>query len=81
MLLLKKLGEPSSELATQFLANSKSRLEKDLENLVIEHTPENNEDPVLIFFESCCNNALNNVALTIATYNDIFLTDSMDDNK
>lgn len=79
--LLKKLGEPSSELATQFLVNSKDRLEKDLSNLIIEHTSDDNEDPILIFFENCCNNALNNVALTIATYNDIFLITSTDDNK
>jgi hypothetical protein len=33
---------------------------------------ENNGEVVLIFIEKCCNTALNNVALTIATFNNIF---------
>ncbi|XP_046444096.1 vacuolar protein sorting-associated protein 51 homolog isoform X3 [Daphnia pulex] len=71
--LLCKLGESSTDLAREFLEINKVRLEKDLEDLSsYVWSGENNGEVVLIFIEKCCNTALNNVALTIATFNNIF---------
>ena len=71
--LLCKLGESPINLASQFLELNKGRLEKDLDELSSYNVSgENNGEIVLMFIERCCNTALNNVALTIATYNNIF---------
>jgi hypothetical protein len=80
--LLCKLGESSTDLAREFLEINKVRLEKDLEDLSLyAFSGENNGEVVLMFIEKCCNTVLNNVALTIATFNNIFPSDSSKDNE
>lgn len=80
--LLSKLGESSTSLALEFTVINKGRLEKDLDDLSSYTTSgENNGEAVLAFIEKCCNTALNNAALTIATFNNIFPLASAKDNE
>lgn len=82
VILLCQLGEGTSDLASQFLDIHKIKLEGDLENISF-HTASNEKsgDDILAFVEKCCNSVLNNVALTIATYNNIFPSASLNENK
>lgn len=75
--LLITLGEPNANLAAQFLTNCCVKLEKDTDQLSQQQSRvENNGDVVLQFIDSCCNCVLNNVALTVATYNNVFAPDN-----
>ncbi len=65
------------------MAINRGRLEKDLDNLVSETTvpSDSEEDRVHLFVDQCCNSVLNNVALTIATFNNVFPSCSQEIKK
>ena len=80
--LLCALGESSSLLAEEYLTHNRLRLESDLEQLAAhESTATENGEKVLYFIDACCNSVLNNVALTIATFNNIFAPAPGNGNK
>lgn len=74
MSLLCKLNESPSELAQQFILINKGRLERDLNSISSHTTGEGAEDAVQLLIEKSCNTVLNNVALTTATFNNLFAT-------
>ena len=77
--LLCQLGESPSELASQFILISQARLNKDLDELTsfkVQSELESTGDVISIFIEKCCNTALNHIALTVATYNNFFPSES-----
>ena len=76
--LLCKLNESSSDLAQQFIVINRARLEKDLESISSNIAAGGAEDAVQLLVEKSCNTVLNNVALTTATFNNIFATSPSD---
>lgn len=81
--LLCKLGEPVPSLASAYLDNHRLKLAADLERLSdrIGSDSSNSSEPIQHFIEVCCNTVLNNVALTIATYHNIFADGPASDSR
>lgn len=80
--LLGILGESKAVLAADFLVNNRLKLKDDLRQLSShEGSTSTNGELVLHFIDACCNTVLNNVALTIATFNNLFTSGATSENR
>lgn len=71
--LLCKLGESTASLENEYLEISRCRLEKCLLDFDSSEIPNPTEhSSVELVVEKCCNSCLNNIAITVATFNNVF---------